>query len=85
MNLLDKLLEWVKKPNSKMPWWVKITTEVPKCTYFFGPFDSFAEANQLQSGYIEDLKEEKAQGVMVEIQQAEPKQLTIIENDDTNY
>lgn len=82
MNLLDKLLEWVKKPSPKMPWWIKITTEVPKCTYFFGPFDSSAEANQLELGYIEDLKEEKAQGIKVEIQQCEPKDLTIFEEED---
>ena len=62
-----------------MPWWVEITTEVPKCTYFFGPFDSYAEASRSQSGYVEDLKEEKAQNIRVKIRQCEPKELTIFE------
>ena len=82
MNLLEKLLEWVKKPNRSMPWWIEVTTEVPKCTYFFGPFDSYAEANQLQSGYIEDLKEEKAQDIKVKIKQCEPQELTIFEEEE---
>lgn len=82
MNLLEKLLQWVKKPSRKMPWWIKITTEVPKCTYFFGPFDNLAEANQSQSGYIEDLKGEEAQGIKVEIRQCEPKELTIVPEED---
>lgn len=82
MNLLKKLLEWVKKPSRKMPWWIKITTEVPNCTYFFGPFDNFAEADKSQSGYIEDLKGEEAQDIKVEIMQCEPKELTIVPEED---
>ncbi|MDJ0692170.1 MAG: DUF1816 domain-containing protein [Xenococcaceae cyanobacterium MO_188.B32] len=69
-------------PTRQMPWWIKITTEVPKCIYFFGPFDSSSEAQLLQYGYIEDLKGEKARVISVDIQQCEPKELTIIEEED---
>jgi len=55
-----------------------------KCIYFFGPFDSFSEAQLLQNGYIEDLKGENALGISIEIQQCEPKELTIIEEEAEN-
>ncbi len=82
MNSLKKLLNWVKIPDRQTPWWIKITTEVPKCIYFFGPFDSSSEAQVLQNGYIEDLKGENALGIDVEIQQGQPKELTIMEEED---
>ena len=82
MDLLKKILPWVRMPSQKMPWWIEISTEVPKCVYFFGPFDSLSEATLLQPGYIEDLKGENAQGISVEIKQCEPKELTIIEEEE---
>ena len=82
MDSLKKFFSWVKIPNKQMSWWIKITTEVPKCIYFFGPFDSSSEAQQLQHGYIEDLKGENAIGISIDIQQCEPKELTIIEEED---
>ena len=82
MNSLKKMLTWVKIPNQQMAWWIKITTEVPKCIYFFGPFDSLSEAQLLQNGYIEDLKGENALGINIEIQQCEPKELTIFEEEE---
>ena len=82
MDSLKKLLTWVKIPDRQMPWWIKITTEAPKCIYFFGPFDSSSEAQLLQNGYIEDLKGENALGINVEIQQCAPKELTVIEEED---
>lgn len=62
---------------SDMPWWVKIVTETPRCTYFFGPFDSAGEAQQHQNGYIEDLEQERAQGIEVLVLQDRPETLTI--------
>ncbi len=63
-------------PNG-MAWWVKIVTEAPHCTYFFGPFESAGEAHHNQSGYIEDLEQEGAQGIAVHILQDQPETLTI--------
>lgn len=62
-----------------MDWWVKIVTETPRCTYFFGPFDSAGEAKQYQSGYVEDLEEEGASGIAVLVLQDRPETLTIYE------
>lgn len=58
-------------------WWVKITTAVPSCTYYFGPFDNQQEANIAQYDYIEDLMEEKAQGISIDIVKEQPEILTI--------
>ena len=58
MKSLVKLFSPINK--QKIPWWVEISTTIPRCTYFFGPFDSVKEAKQEQTGYIDDLVQEKA-------------------------
>ncbi|MGK7875690.1 MAG: DUF1816 domain-containing protein [Xenococcaceae cyanobacterium] len=63
--------------SSELPWWVEISTAQPRCTYYFGPFDSAKEAQFYQPGYIEDLQEEGAEGIIVQIKQCQPKILTI--------
>lgn len=59
------------------PYWVEITTKQPSCIYYFGPFDSAGEAEQMQSGYVLDLTEEKANGISVKIKRCMPTELTI--------
>jgi hypothetical protein len=59
-----------------LAWWVEIYTAKPRCLYYFGPFDSEAEAKQYQSGYIEDLDNEGAEGIAVSIKQCQPQKLT---------
>jgi hypothetical protein len=66
-----------------LPWWVMIQTTKPLCTYYFGPFDSAEEAKLNQAGYIEDLMEENAEGITVEIQQCQPEVLTISQEDES--
>lgn len=68
--------------TSTSPWWVKIITATPRCTYYFGPFDSVQEAKLNQSGYIEDLEQEGAIGIAVDILQDQPTVLTIDEEDE---
>lgn len=58
-------------------WWVKITTELPHCTYYFGPFATTIDADASKSGYVEDLESELAQGIHVSIERCKPVQLTI--------
>ena len=67
--------------KSNTPYWIKVTTNKPKCTYYFGPFDSVKEANVHQDGYIEDLAKEKALGIYVETKQCKPHSLTICEEE----
>ncbi|MEO0970973.1 MAG: DUF1816 domain-containing protein [Cyanobacteria bacterium J06639_18] len=65
--------------TSNTPYWIKITTNRPKCTYYFGPFESSREAEIYEDGYIEDLVQEKALGICVETKQFQPEYLTICE------
>jgi hypothetical protein len=59
------------------PWWVKVSTQSPACTYYFGPFDSSVEARGHQNFYLDDLKQEGAKGIKWTIERAIPKELTI--------
>ncbi|MDJ0800313.1 MAG: DUF1816 domain-containing protein [Calothrix sp. MO_167.B12] len=61
-------------------WWLEITTQIPSCTYYFGPFASTEAAQFAQSGYIEDLKQEGAQGIAIKIERCQPQRLTICED-----
>jgi len=76
-NNLQKLIKIVSIKNYKMPWWVEIKTAEPFCIYYFGPFDSVREAKLNKNGYIEDLVEEKADGISVELKQCQPDNLTV--------
>lgn len=58
-------------------WWVELTTDSPRCTYYFGPFVSADEAESAKGGYIEDLEREGAQGIKVEIKRCKPTKLTV--------
>jgi hypothetical protein len=60
-------------------WWIKIYTSTPICTYYFGPFDNRKEAKKHQSGYVEDLVGENAQGIKVETKRCQPESLTVCE------
>ena len=60
-----------------LAFWVKIETEKPCCTYYFGPFISELDAETDKFGYVEDLKQEGAQGITVTIQRCQPTELTV--------
>jgi hypothetical protein len=64
-----------------LAWWVEITTDSPRCVYYFGPFLSSQEAETEQPGYVEDLKQEGAQGIVVTIKRCKPTQLTIFDDE----
>ena len=59
-----------------MAWWVEVTTDTPKCTYYFGPFLTSSEASAHQPGYLEDLKTEGAQDIQVQMKRCKPRNLT---------
>lgn len=58
-------------------WWVQVVTQTPRCTYYFGPFLSVKEAKAATLGYIEDLEQEGAQGIAVDVKRCKPDALTI--------
>ncbi len=60
-----------------LAWWVEIKTDMPRCTYYFGPFNSMQEANGEKAGYVEDLQSEGAQNISVLIKRCKPARLTI--------
>ena len=62
-----------------LAYWVEITTEAPHCTYYFGPFMNYREANEYHDGYVEDLKAEDAQDIQVSIKQCKPQELTLFD------
>ncbi|NJL45557.1 MAG: DUF1816 domain-containing protein [Leptolyngbyaceae cyanobacterium SM2_3_12] len=69
--------------GSGKAWWVEIQTTLPACTYYFGPFDSEAEAQAMKGGYIEDLEQEGAQNIRSVVQHcSSPAQLTIADEGD---
>ena len=70
-----------------LAYWAKITTESPRCIYYFGPFLSKQEALSAQNGYIEDLKSEDARGIVVKLERCKPKELTIFDesNDELEF
>lgn len=87
MSLTTKLfnllgLQKLQTEEEQVFYWLKISTKVPKCIYYFGPFDSHLEAKSLQGGYIEDLIQENAQGIHIELEHcSQPTKLTVCEND----
>ena len=63
-----------------LAWWVEIVTQNPRCTYYFGPFLSAKEANMAKPGYLEDLEQEGATGIIVIVKRCKPSRLTIAED-----
>ena len=61
-------------------WWVEIVTQTPDCTYYFGPFLSTKEATNALNGYVEDLEQEGAVGIQVQVKRCKPQSLTIAED-----
>lgn len=64
-----------------MHWWVEILTARPCCTYYFGPFGSVCEAILAKPGYLEDLLQEGAEEISVQIKWCRPRELTIFEDE----
>jgi len=57
-------------------YWIKVTTQKPSCTYYFGSFLTRQTAKLAQPGFIEDLETENAEGIKAEIRYCQPQQLT---------
>lgn len=60
-----------------LAWWVEITTDSPRCIYYFGPFPNAQSAQEYRSGYVEDLEQEGAQNIVVKVKRCKPKDLTV--------
>jgi len=73
-ELLIKFLEIIGAA-----FWIEIKTDKPTCIYYFGPFLTKPDAQNAQSGYIEDLQNEGTQGISVNIKRCKPHTLTIFD------
>jgi hypothetical protein len=70
--------------GSNKAWWLEIQTSHPNCTYYFGPFDSQAEAEAMKGGYIDDLEHEGAQNIRFTLHHcSRPETLTIVDESDS--
>lgn len=65
-------------------YWVEIETAKPSCTYYFGPFLNLQDAQSARVGYVDDLTQEGAAGIMVEIKRCKPTELTVIKEREEN-
>jgi Domain of unknown function (DUF1816) len=65
-----------------LAWWVEVTTQSPKCIYYFGPFASSQEAKDELPGYLEDLSHESAEGIQAVVKRCQPSELTIFDEPD---
>lgn len=65
----------------KLARWIEIITEQPKCIYYFGSFATGNDAHLSSGGYIENLEQELAQEIAVDIKQGHPQKLTIFEEE----
>ncbi|MCU0534252.1 MAG: DUF1816 domain-containing protein [Hydrococcus sp. Prado102] len=71
---------YFKNYNSQQ-WWIQIKTKFPVCIYYFGPFDSFQEAENHRNGYLEDLQAEGSREIITKIGRYHPQELTIFEEE----
>lgn len=60
-----------------LAWWVEVKTDTPRCTYYFGPFVNAKLAELSQAGYVADLEQEGAQGIITSIKRCKPSKLTV--------
>ncbi|MEA5582734.1 DUF1816 domain-containing protein [Nodularia harveyana UHCC-0300] len=77
-NLKESLINTFH--NLGLAWWVEIVTQNPRCTYYFGPFLSSADAKVAMKGYVEDLEVEGAQEILVNVKRCKPGTLTMAED-----
>ncbi|MEM9164744.1 MAG: DUF1816 domain-containing protein [Cyanobacteria bacterium P01_F01_bin.4] len=72
-RLVNQLIGLYKKS-----WWLEISTDTPRCEYYFGPFGSESEAAQAQPGYVEDLEQEGSELLRVTVVRRQtPESLTV--------
>ena len=67
----------MNKKTQEFSWWIKILANEPMCIYYFGPFNSYYEAQWYENGYIKDLNREGSYIIDIQINQHQPKELTI--------
>jgi hypothetical protein len=83
-NALQETLEWIvsliqafSEKQLNKAWWVRVKTERPEFTYYFGPFENRTLAQEKLPGFVEDLQIEQAEVSSATVEWCSPPQLTI--------
>ncbi|MEM9541902.1 MAG: DUF1816 domain-containing protein [Cyanobacteria bacterium P01_E01_bin.42] len=79
MRLSDFSLSLLERLG--LAYWIELTTDEPKCLYYFGPFVNTKEAKQHLPGYLEDLESEEARNIQYRIVRCKPEQLTVFDEE----
>ncbi|HEY9826976.1 MAG TPA: DUF1816 domain-containing protein [Stenomitos sp.] len=64
-------------------WWIEAFTTHPTCIYYFGPFETPAEADLAQEEYLDPLRQEGIQIIAVRVRHCQPRQSVIRANEVT--
>ena len=76
-NFFDKILGKILGLFARA-WWVEISTDLPQCVYYFGPFKKKDDATKAETGYVEDLTQEGATVLQMSVvKRLTPAQLTV--------
>ena len=65
----------------ELGWWIEIMTARPLYLYYFGAFATQEEALASQAGFIQDLMQENAQILSINMQFCQPRQVTLTAKD----
>lgn len=77
LGLTISIVKAFSKKQLSKAWWVRITTENPEYTYYFGPFENRTLASSKLSGFVQDLEEEHAYVSSHSIEWCDPPQPTL--------
>lgn len=76
--VLDSLIERDNLNSyASLGWWIEISTAYPACIYYFGAFENTKVAEAAMFGFIDDLLEEGARGMVAKVYFHAPVKLTI--------
>ena len=76
---ITKTMDQLEFNNSgyDLGWYIEILTARPLCLYYFGSFGTEQEAQQLQSGFVEDLRLENALIISINHRFFQPSEVTL--------
>ncbi|MEM6838510.1 MAG: DUF1816 domain-containing protein [Cyanobacteria bacterium P01_C01_bin.120] len=76
-GLISAVFKLFSSQSSSKAWWVRIKTEQPDYTYYFGPYETRKGAEINQSGFVEDLQSEGAIISATNVMRCNPSKVTI--------
>lgn len=76
-TLLKSFFSILEATQSSKFWWIRVVTQRPNYTYYFGPFLDRVTAENKQMGFIEDLTSEDAVIDQVSVLLCEPSAVTV--------